>query len=274
MSSSRDCDDGWNVSVLEELLKDPVQSRSVIESHLGWGMHTVVYPGAIIEENVILGNSVVVHDNVLIRRGTIVNDNAVLGRVPQVAGIIQRKPRPDLARLEIGTNCVIGANAVLYIGTKIGNHTLIGDLACIREECKIGNQVVVGRGVMMNYNIEIRDRARIMDASHFGGDMVVEEDVFIGPHVCSANDNAIGLHPGGMRQGPHICRGASIGIGAILLAGITIGEQAIVGAGAVVLEDVPARKIVMGMPAKVQGDVPLDLLRPIQVGAGIPGSVP
>ncbi len=227
------------------------------------GPHTIVYPGAIIEEGVVLGNNVVVHDNVVIRSGTAVNDNAVLGRTPQVAGIIQRQPKQDLPKLEIGRNCVIGAGAVLYIGTQIGDDTLIGDLACIREECTVGNHVVIGRGVMLNYNIEIRDRVRIMDNSHFGGDMIVEEDAFIGPHVCSANDNSLGLRSSVTRKGPHIRRSASIGIGAILLAGVIIGEQAIVAAGALVQEDVPARKMVYGVPAKIKGDVPPDLLRPI-----------
>ena len=234
------------------------------QSEPGWGSNVIVYPGAVIDAGVILGNNVVVHDEVVIRSGTTVNDNAVLGRVPQVAGIIQRKPTRDLSRLEIGRNCVIGAGAVLYVGTAIGDNTLIGDLASIREECRIGNRVVIGRGVMLNYNIELRDRVRVMDTSHFGGDMIVEEDVFIAPHVCSANDNSIGLRADVTRKGPHICRGASIGIGAILMAGVTIGEQAIVAAGALVDEDVPPRKMVAGVPAKIKGDVPPDLLRPIQ----------
>jgi UDP-2-acetamido-3-amino-2,3-dideoxy-glucuronate N-acetyltransferase len=233
------------------------------ETRPGWGRNVVVYSGAIIEEEVILGNNVVVHDHVYVGRGTVVNDNAVLGRSPQVAGIIQRTPARDLPRLEIGKHCSIGANVVLYIGSTIGDDTLIGDLTSIREECKIGNHVVIGRGVMLNYHIEIRDRARLMDTSHFGGDAIIEEDAFVGPHVCTANDNTVGLRLGVTRQGPHICRGASIGIGVILLAGVTIGEQAIVGAGALVTKDVPARKIAVGMPAKVSGDVPPDLLRPI-----------
>ncbi len=244
-------------------MNESIIASGTVKSVPGWGANVVVYPGAIIEDQVTLGNNVVVHNNVLIRSGTTVNDNAVLGRVPQVAGIIQRKPKTDLGRLEIGKNCVIGAGVVLYVGTVIGDDTLIGDLTSIREECKIGNRVVIGRGVMLNYNIEIRDRARVMDTSHFGGDMIVEEDVFIGPHVCSANDNSIGLRSSVTRKGPHICRGASIGIGAILLAGVTIGEQAIVAAGALVQEDVPARKMVLGMPARIKGDVPLDMLRPI-----------
>lgn len=227
------------------------------------GQNVVIDPLAVIEEDVTLGNNVVVHDRVIIRRGTVIYDNAVLGRTPRVAGIIQRMPKADLGYLEIGQNCVVGAGVVLYIGTTIGNDTLIGDLACIREECRVGNRVVIGRGVMLNYNIEIRDRARIMDASHFGGDMVIEEDVFVGPHVSSANDNTIGLRGGTNRQGPYICRGASIGVGAILLAGVTIGEQAIIGAGALVNQDVPPRKVAFGFPAKTQGDVPIDLLRPL-----------
>ena len=102
-----------------------------------------------------------------------------------------------------------------------------------------------------------------MDASHFGGDVVVEEDAFIGPHVSMANDNTIGLQTGVTRQGPHICRGASIGIGAILLAGVIVGEQSIVGTGALVMENVPARTIAIGAPARIKGPVPPHLLRPI-----------
>lgn len=240
----------------------PVSSR-VVASRPGWGLYTVVYPGALIEEGVMLGNGVVVHDDVVIRTGSVVHDHAVLGRVPQVAGIIQRTPKKNLTRLEIGRNCVVGAGSILYVGTTIGDDTLIGDLACIREECRLGNHVVIGRSVMLNYNIEIRDRARVMDASHFGGDMVIEEDVFVGPHVSSANDNTFGLKADQVRQGPHICRGASVGIGAILLAGVTIGEQAIIAAGALVRNDVPARKMVFGVPGRITGDVPPELLRPI-----------
>jgi acetyltransferase-like isoleucine patch superfamily enzyme len=229
-----------------------------------WGQNVVVEAGAEIEDGVTLGNNVVVHAGVSIRRGTIVNDNAVLGRVPQVAGIIQRQPKTAPGRLEIGSNCTIGAGAVIYAGTTIGDDTLIGDLACIREECRIGNHVVIGRGVMLNYNIELRDRVRVMDASHFGGDMLVEEDVFVGPHVSSANDNSMGLRAGVVRKGPHIRRGASIGLGAMLLAEVTIGEQSIVAAGALVDADVPDRKIVIGVPARIKGNVPADMLRPIE----------
>jgi acetyltransferase-like isoleucine patch superfamily enzyme len=94
--------------------------------------------------------------------------------------------------------------------------------------------------------------------------MVVESDVFIGPHVSTANDNSMGLSEHVVRRGPHICRGASIGVGAILLANIRIGEQAVVAAGALVDRDVPERKLVLGLPARVVKDVGVDLLKPLE----------
>ncbi len=219
---------------------------------------------AILEEDVVLGAGVVIHDGVILRRGVRVYDNSVLGRWPQAAGIIQRPLRTDLPPLEVGAATVIGANVVLYTGTTIGAQTLIGDLTCIREECRIGNQVVIGRSVMMNYNVIVHDRARVMDGSHFGGDMVIESDVFIGPHVSSANDNAMGLKAQTVRRGAYVRRGASIGVGAILLANIEIGEQAVIGAGAMVHRDIPARMIAVGVPARVRGPVPPEMLREIQ----------
>lgn len=228
------------------------------------GPNTVIGQ-AVIEDNVVLGAGVVIYDNVYIRSGVRIYDNTVLGRLPQVAGIIQRPPRTDLPGLDIGAHSVIGANAVLYSGTLIGHNTLIGDLASIREECRIGSNVVIGRSVLLNYNIEIHDRVRIMDGSQFGGDMIIESDSFIGPHVSSANDNRMGLIEGGIRCGALIRRGASIGVGVILLANVEIGEQAIIGAGAMVDRDVPPRTIAVGVPARVMREVPAELLRPLEI---------
>ncbi len=220
---------------------------------------------AVIEENVILDPGVVIYDNVHVARGVRVYANTVLGRIPQVAGIIQRQPKDTLEPLFIGEGSVVGANAVLYSGTFIGRNTLIGDLTCIREECWIDSDVVIGRSVLLNYNIKIHARTRIMDGSHFGGDMIIESDVFIGPHMSSANDNAMGITNPLSRQGAYICQGASIGAGVVLLANVEIGKQAIIGAGAVVDQDVPAQMIALGVPARVVKNVPLELLRAIQV---------
>jgi len=90
--------------------------------------------------------------------------------------------------------------------------------------------------------------------------MVIEENVFIGPHVCTANDNYLGRHERSsiVWKGPTIRRGASIGENATLLPGVEIGERAVVGAGTVVTRNVSPKKIVMGVPAKVVKNVSPD----------------
>jgi acetyltransferase-like isoleucine patch superfamily enzyme len=92
----------------------------------------------------------------------------------------------------------------------------------------------------------------------------LEEDVFIAPCVVTTNDNFMGRterrHE--LRKGPTIRRGARIGGGAVLLPGIEIGEEAFVGAGAVVLRDVPPRALVVGNPARQLRDVPDEELLP------------
>lgn len=146
---------------------------------------------------------------------------------------------------------------VLYVGSIIGKNTLICDLSSVREGCELEESVVLGRGVMINYNTRIGKRSRIMDSCHLTGEMVIEEDVFISTHVCTANDNYMGRSEKSIieRKGPCIRRGASIGLNATILPGVEIGEGAVVGAGSVVTKDVPARKVVMGVPARIVKDV-------------------
>jgi UDP-2-acetamido-3-amino-2,3-dideoxy-glucuronate N-acetyltransferase len=90
----------------------------------------------------------------------------------------------------------------------------------------------------------------------------IEEDVFIAPCVVTTNDNYMGRTEKrhALRRGPTVRRGARIGSGAVLLPGVEIGEEAFIGAGAVVLHDVPARAVVVGNPARKIRDVPDDEL--------------
>ena len=90
----------------------------------------------------------------------------------------------------------------------------------------------------------------------------LEENVFIAPCVVTTNDNFMGRteRRHDLMAGPTIRRGARVGGGAILCPGVEIGEEAFVGAGAVVTKDVPPRVIVVGNPARVLRDVPADEL--------------
>jgi acetyltransferase-like isoleucine patch superfamily enzyme len=237
-----------------------VSEDSLVADSVKFGINVVVMEKVTIKDGASIGNNVVIYPNTVIGENVTIYDNAVLGRKPQGAGNLVRPLKDTYGPLIIGDNCVIGVGAVLYTGTTIGHNTLIADLASIREECVIGEFVVIGRMVTILYNTKVGNRCRLIDGCHLTGDMVVEEDVFIGPNACSANDNYLGRHERSSMvwKGPTIRRGASIGENATLLPGVEIGERAVVGAGTVVTRNVPPGKIVMGVPARVVKDVPPD----------------
>jgi acetyltransferase-like isoleucine patch superfamily enzyme len=85
---------------------------------------------------------------------------------------------------------------------------------------------------------------------------VIEEDVFVGPGVTTTNDSTMARHaPDEPLDGPTLRRACRVGGGVVLCPGVEVGEEAFVAAGAVVARDVPARAVVMGVPARVVREV-------------------
>ena len=176
---------------------------------------------------------------------------AYIGKEPKGAGALARTPVFD-KRVVIGANSSIGPHAVIYYDVEIGEHTLIGDGASIREKCRIGSRCIISRYVTINYNTTIGNRTKIMDLTHITGNCTIGDDVFVSVLVGTANDNAIG-HLGydeNQVVGPALHDGAAVGVGASLLPGVAVGEGAIVGTGAVVAKDVAPKTLVLGVPAK------------------------
>lgn len=217
------------------------------------GKNVIINGDVSIGENCSIGNNVTIYPNTHIGNNITIFDNTVLGRLPQSAGNISRKIINEYQPLTIGDYSIIGANCVLYSGSHIANNVLICDLSSIRESCKIDEFVVLGRGVMVQPETYIGARTRIMDMCHLPGDMIIEEDVFISAMVAGASENSLGRSKDEKsipRSGPTIKKGAYIGLGAKLLPKVVIGQNSVVGAGAVVTKDVPELTLVMGTPAK------------------------
>jgi len=126
----------------------------------------------------------------------------------------------------------------------------------------INDDVVVGRGSLVENDTTIGSGTRIQAEAYITAYSTLEDDVFIAPCVVTTNDNFMGRteRRKELMNGPTIRRGARVGGGAILCPGIEVGEEAFVGAGAVVTKDVPPRKVVVGSPARVLRDVPEDEL--------------
>jgi acetyltransferase-like isoleucine patch superfamily enzyme len=129
--------------------------------------------------------------------------------------------------------------------------------------CTIGSQTKIGTFVEIQKGATVGARCKISSHSFICEGVTIEDDVFVGHGVMFINDQYPRATTNGSLQDEadwevipiRIRRGASIGSGAVIMCGVTIGEQALVGAGATVLHDVPAYAIVAGVPARIVGDV-------------------
>jgi len=197
----------------------------------------------------------------VIAGGCTIGDHAVVGKQP-VLSPRSTAARDPLPPLELGEGTVVSTGAVVFAGTRIGARVIVGDQACVRERCTIGDDVVIGRGALVENDTTIGRGTIIQANAYVTAYSLLEEDVFVAPCVTTTNDNFMGRTEKrhALRRGPTIRRGARIGGGAVLLPGIEIGEEAFVGAGAIVLNDVPARAVVVGNPARRIRDVPQDEL--------------
>lgn len=217
----------------------------------------VIYEGVEIEEDVIIHDYVVIYPGTVIKKGVEIFDHCVLGKLPTSPGITSRKLKTEYTNLIIGENCVLCPGVVLYTGTEIGQNNLLGDFCSIREECKIGNNCIISRNVSINYNTSIGNHTKIMDNTHITGNMKIGNHVFISVLVATTNDNTMGREEYNEDhvQGATIEDHVTIGAAANILPGVVIGNNAIVGAGALVTKTVPVNKVVMGVPATIIRDV-------------------
>ena len=219
-----------------------------------------IYDGVVIKDGAIIRDFVTIYPGVIIEENVDVMEGAVIGRLPKGAGATARKTIEEYKTTIIGANSVISPHAVIYTDVIIGKNTLIGDGASIREQCVVGDYCIIGRCVTVNYNTKIGNRTKIMDNTYITGKMIIGNNVFISVLVSTTNDNNIGAKGYNEEyiKGPIIEDNVRIGAGANILPGVRIGEYSIVGAGSVVTKDVPPRKLVMGVPAKVVRDVQVE----------------
>ena len=133
----------------------------------------------------------------------------------------------------------------------IGPGTRVWAFAHVMEGAVIGADCNVCDHTFIEADTVIGDRVTIKSGVYLWNGLRVQDDVFIGPQATFTNDRSPRSKEPFERMITTICRGATIGAGAVLLPGVTVGERAMVGAGAVVIADVPSFAVVVGNPARV-----------------------
>jgi acetyltransferase-like isoleucine patch superfamily enzyme len=140
----------------------------------------------------------------------------------------------------------------LYAGSTIGERLQTGQGASIREDNVLGDDVSIGTNTVLEFGNRIGNRVRIHSGC-FLELVTVEDDVFIGPNVVFTDDpHPMGCpHYAECKGGATVRRLARIGANSTILPGVVVGENALVGAGSVVVDDVPDGAVVVGNPAHV-----------------------
>lgn len=239
-----------------------IASTATLGSDSTIGEFCVVGPDVKIGSGCRVGHNVVIHDGTVIGDNVRVDDGAVIGKLPMKAANSAVTKEERLPPCTISSDCIIGANVVVYRGCTVGKKVLIADLSTVRENVTIGDFSIVGRGVAIENFCNIGRYVKLETNVYITAYSEIEDRVFVAPCVATSNDNFVGRTKERFEhfKGVTIRKGARLGVSATVLPGKEIGADSLVAAGALVTSDTPPKKIVVGMPAKPFRDVPTEQL--------------
>lgn len=242
---------------------DYISGNAKIGSNVTFGHNVIIEDCVTIGNNVEIGHNVVIRNNVIVGDFCKILDGAILGKMPAKASMSATTGAArELPPLTLGKAVTVGAGCVVYCGASIADGAFFGDLATVREDVVIGEGTIIGRGATVENKVSIGKKTKIESNAYITAFSVVGDYCFVAPCVVFSNDNYLGRTEERKKHfgGPILKKGARIGAGSVLLPGIVVCEDGLVAAGSVVTKDVPARKTVLGAPAKVWREVPEEQL--------------
>ncbi len=218
-----------------------------------------VSPKAKISKNVVIEGETVILGNTFIGAESIIGHNTIIG-YPIRNKILQlltvKKPSNYIAYDSIssgsfiGTRCIIRAGSIIYENVRLGDFVETGHNVVIRENTRIGKGSKIGTGTIIDGNVEIGENVSIQSSVYIPPETRIGNNVFLGPRVVITNDR---YPPSKRFLGVVVEDNVVIGANSTLIAGVKIGKNSVVAAGAVVTKDVPPESVVAGVPAKIIG---------------------
>jgi acetyltransferase-like isoleucine patch superfamily enzyme len=228
------------------------------------GENTKIGFNTIIMENVFIGNDCQIGNNVIIYQGSKIgsnvriDDNTIIGKQPMRSPRSIFKDDKELKPAEIGDDCLIGANVIIYAQCFIGTKNLIADLSTLRENVEIGDFNIIGRGVAIENFTKIGSKNKFETNCYITAYSEIGDYCFVAPNVCTSNDNYMARDKERYShfKGITMETGSRIGANATILPGKIIKTDGVVAAGSVVTKDISSAKIYCGNPARELRDVP------------------
>ncbi len=201
-----------------------------------------------------IGAYAVIYGGTVLSEGALIEEHASVGR-PEYGYAVGHVYPGAGASTVLGREVVIRSGAVIYAGVRIGEGTLVGHHALLRSFVTVGEESQLGHHLTVERASRIGTHVRCSPGSHITSSCVLADRVFLGAGVRTVNDREL-IWRDPVREPelvpPRFERGARVGSGSVVLAGITVGEDAMVGAGSVVTRDIPAGSVAYGAPARVR----------------------
>lgn len=230
-------------------------NNCTVDQSVKFGENVFLGNNVIIEENVEIGSNVYIDSNTIIRREVVIGENSFVGSNCIIGEYLMDfcKNRVYIKHpLKIGREALIRSGSIIYGDSQIGDSFQTGHRVTIREKSKIGNHVSVGTLSDIQGNCIIGNYVRMHSNVHIGQLSQIDDFVWIFPYVVLTNDPT---PPSQDFVGVHLCPFSIIATGSIVMPGIEIGQDALIGAGTIVTKNVKEYEVMVGNPGRVISDV-------------------